>query len=167
MIQVIIMAKKTSTKTKARARPTKPRTIKPAAISATEKDNAPVIRREIFNMETLNILLSSIILVVLLYSLSLGGTTTAQPSASAPQFISDEASCKTFCEYNPQYGEGEFGGISENGHCLCKIALDEMPNYAKNKTMSATLLIDQGIIIESATITDGVEQQQQPFQMMQ
>ncbi len=158
------MAKKTSTKTKARAKTTRPRTAKPAAI--TENDNAPVIRREIFNMETLNILLSSIILVVLLYSLSLGGTATTQPATTAPQFASDETSCKIFCEYNPQYGEGEYGGISENGHCLCKITLDAMPNYVQNKTMSATLLIDQGIIIESATITDGAEQQQQ-FQMMQ
>ncbi|RLG12924.1 MAG: hypothetical protein DRN71_05610 [Candidatus Nanohalarchaeota archaeon] len=165
------MVKKTSTKTKARAKATRPRTAKPAVIAATEKDNAPVIRRELFNMETLSILLSSIILVVLLYSLYLGGTTAAPAQAAntntiAAEFISDEASCKTFCEYYPQYGEGEFGGISENGHCLCKIAIDAMPNYAKNKTMSATILIDGGIIVKSATITDGAEQQQ-PFQMMQ
>ena len=160
------MAKKTSTKTKAHAKTTRPRTAKPAAIP--ENDNAPVIRREIFNMETLNILLSSIILVVLLYSLTLGGIAAVAPAATtAPQYTSDEASCKIFCEYNPQYGDGEFGGISENGHCLCKITLDEMPNYLQNKTMSATLLIDQGIIIESATITDGAEQQQQQFPMMQ
>ncbi len=158
------MAKKTTTKRRAGAKTAKPRTTKTDNMAAAKNDDAPVIRREIFNMETLNILLSSIILVVLLYSFSLGGTN---PAASAPQYTSDEASCKTFCEYNPQYGEGEFGGIGENGHCLCKITLDSMPNYAQNKTMSATLLIDQGIIIESATIIDGVEQQQQPFPMMQ
>ncbi len=154
------MAKKTSTRSKTRS----PRTQKTA--TQPEKDNAPIIRKEIFNMETINLILTSIILVVLLYSISFGGTISTNPApadTAAPEFISDEASCKTFCKYNPQYGDGEFGGISENGHCLCKITLDAMPNYAKNKTMTSTLLIDQGIIVESATVQDGAEQQSYPM----
>ncbi|MEA3343467.1 MAG: hypothetical protein U9Q92_04835 [archaeon] len=131
------------------------------AVPKSEKENAPLVRREIFNMETLNVLLSAIILVVLLYFIGgVGADNSAEAQASsAPKFVSDEDACRIFCEYNPQYGEGSFGGVSENGHCLCKIVLDSIPNYGKNKTMSATLLVDQGIIIEDASLEDGVQQQ--------
>lgn len=163
------MAKKTSktskTTTSRIAKKTKYATPPPIEI-----DNAPVIRRELFNMETLNILLSAMILVLLLYSLgsssvSLGNTASASESIS-PEFISDEASCRTFCTYNPQYGDGEFGGVNDNGHCLCKVVLDSIPNYVKNKTLTVELLVDQGIIVKSAILEDGAEQQFSP-QMMQ
>lgn len=145
------MAKKKMTKTA--------KVAESIVVPKSEKDNAPLVRREIFNMETMNILLSAIILVVLLYfvgggSAGIGGA----PVSSAQKFVSDENACRTFCEYNPQYGEGIFGGVSENGHCLCRIVLESIPNYGKNKTMTATILIDQGIIIEDATLEDGVEQ---------
>lgn len=134
--------------------------------SGIEKDNAPLVRREIFNMETLNILLSAIILVVLLFVVggNLGEKSSNQglPQASAVKFVSDENSCRIFCENNPQYGEAKFGGISENGHCLCEIKVESMPNYAKNKTLSVNLLIDQGIIIKQATLKDGVPEQALP-----
>ena len=125
--------------------------------SGIEKDNAPLVRREIFNMETLNILLSAIILVVLLFVV--GGNLGEKDSQVSAKFTSDENSCRIFCENNPQYGDAVFGGISENGHCLCEIKIDSMPNYAKNKTLSVNLLIDQGIIIRQATLKDGVAAQ--------
>ncbi len=136
-------------------------TAKRVAVPVSVKENAPLVRREIFNMETLNVLLSAIILVVLLYFIGgVGADNNAGAQASsAPKFVSDENACRIFCEYNPQYGEGGFGGVCENGHCLCKIVLDSIPNYGKNKTMSATLLVDQGIIIEDASLEDGVPQQ--------
>jgi len=130
--------------------------------SGIEKDNAPLVRREIFNMETLNILLSAIILVVLLFVVggNLGEKSSGQVAAT--KFVSDENSCRIFCENNPQYGEAIFGGVSETGHCLCEIKIDSMPNYAKNKTLSVSLLIDQGIIIKQATLKDGVAPQALP-----
>lgn len=133
--------------------------------SGIEKDNAPLVRREIFNMETLNILLSAIILVVLLFVVggNLGAKTSNQDIPQAPvKFVSDENSCRIFCENNPQYGEAVFGGISENGHCLCEIKVESMPNYVKNKTLSVNLLIDQGIIIKQATLKDGVAERALP-----
>lgn len=125
-------------------------------------DNAPLVRREIFNMETLNILLSAIILVVLLFVV--GGSLGEKSSVQVPaaKFASDENSCRIFCENNPQYGEAKFGGVSENGHCLCEIKIESMPNYVKNKTLSVNLLIDQGIIIRQATLKDGVASQALP-----
>lgn len=130
--------------------------------SGIDKDNAPLVRREIFNMETLNILLSAIILVVLLFVV--GGSLGEKASVQFPaaKFSSDENSCRLFCENNPQYGEAVFGGISENGHCLCEIKIESMPNYVKNKTLSVNLLIDQGIIIKRATMKDGVAPQALP-----
>ena len=136
-----------------------------ARASVTEKDDAPLVRREIFNMETLNILLSAIILVVLLFVVggNLGAKTADQSIQQASaKFVSDENSCKIFCENNPQYGDAKFGGISDNGHCLCEISIDSMPNYATNKTMSVKLLIDQGIIIKQAVLKDGVAAQALP-----
>ncbi len=135
--------------------------VRAKAVPKSEKENAPLVRREIFNMETLNILLSAVILVVLLYFIGgVGtGTTTSAPASSDPKFVSDENACRIFCEHNSQYGEGGFGGVSENGHCLCRIVADSIPNYEKNKTMSATILVDQGIIVEDASLEDGVQQQ--------
>ncbi|MFH1127344.1 MAG: hypothetical protein ABIG84_07435 [archaeon] len=154
------MAKKTSRGTRAvRAAKT--------PSSAHESDNAPVVRREIFNMETLNILLSAIILVVLLYSLS-GGVgsqdntlkaPSTAPASNAPAFTSDVAACETFCTNNPQQPGSKFAGVADNGHCLCEITLDSIPIYAQNKTMTATLMIDQGIIIKEVTLEDGIVQQ--------
>lgn len=131
------------------------------AVPKSEKENAPLVRREIFNMETLNVLLSAIILVVLLYFIGgVGADSSAEAQASSsPKFVSDENACRIFCEHNSQYGEDGFGGVSENGHCLCRIMANSIPNYEKNKTMSATILVDQGIIVEDASLEDGVQQQ--------
>ncbi|MBW6451173.1 MAG: hypothetical protein K0B02_00400 [DPANN group archaeon] len=77
---------------------------------------------------------------------------THQNYINTPKIKSDISACKTFCTTHPQITGAIYGGIDNNGHCLCKIS-QTINNIQENKNMDVTIFVDVGIV-EKAILTD-------------